>query len=158
MAGLSLRCRDCGALLKSVEEAQEHAELTSHSNFAKSTEAVLNLVCNSCSNPCQSRIADLLLSYFRFSPSAKLDSEMEETGESPRCRSEGLVTEYLVATFGDYFTDVKLRGLPFARKRVDGAEPEQAVVDPPNGTSSISRSGVSSEGSRGRDTRDQNSC
>ncbi|KAG9438859.1 hypothetical protein H6P81_021157 [Aristolochia fimbriata] len=43
-----------------------------------------------------------------------------------------------------------------ARKaRVAGAEPEQAVVDP--GTSSISRSGVSSEGSRGRDTRDQNS-
>jgi len=42
--------------------------------------------------------------------------------------------------------------------RVAGAEPEQASVDPPSGRSSISRSGVSSEGSRGRDTRDQNSC
>ncbi|KAJ4968239.1 hypothetical protein NE237_014940 [Protea cynaroides] len=55
MAGLSLRCGDCGALLKSVEEAQEHAELTSHSNFAESTEAVLNLVCNSCGKPCRSK-------------------------------------------------------------------------------------------------------
>ncbi|KAJ4953876.1 hypothetical protein NE237_030708 [Protea cynaroides] len=87
MAGLSLRCGDCGTLLKSVEEAQEHAELTSHSNFTKSTEAILNLVCNSCGNPCRSRIADLLLSCFRFSPSAKLDSETEETGGCPRCDS-----------------------------------------------------------------------
>ncbi|XVF37986.1 hypothetical protein REPUB_Repub20aG0058700 [Reevesia pubescens] len=43
MAGVSLKCGDCGALLKSVEEAQEHAELNSHSNFSESTEAVLNL-------------------------------------------------------------------------------------------------------------------
>uniref|UniRef100_A0A803Q171 UBA domain-containing protein n=1 Tax=Cannabis sativa TaxID=3483 RepID=A0A803Q171_CANSA len=43
MAGVSLQCGDCGALLRSVEEAQQHAELTSHSNFAESTEPVLNL-------------------------------------------------------------------------------------------------------------------
>ncbi|XP_065009278.1 uncharacterized protein LOC135639451 [Musa acuminata AAA Group] len=55
MAGLSLRCGDCGALLKSVEEAQEHAELTKHSNFSESTEAVLNLVCATCGKPCRSR-------------------------------------------------------------------------------------------------------
>ncbi|WZZ11608.1 hypothetical protein YC2023_097529 [Brassica napus] len=55
MAGVSLKCGDCGALLKSVEEAQEHAELTSHSNFAESTEAVLNLVCTTCSKPCRSK-------------------------------------------------------------------------------------------------------
>ncbi|CAN6890314.1 unnamed protein product [Brassica oleracea] len=55
MAGVSLECGDCGALLKSVEEAQEHAELTSHSNFAESTEAVLNLVCTTCSKPCRSK-------------------------------------------------------------------------------------------------------
>ncbi|CAN8294801.1 unnamed protein product, partial [Cochlearia groenlandica] len=55
MAGVSLMCGDCGALLKSVEEAQEHAELTSHSNFAESTEAVLNLVCTTCSKPCLSK-------------------------------------------------------------------------------------------------------
>ncbi|KAF8402109.1 hypothetical protein HHK36_013061 [Tetracentron sinense] len=55
MAGLSLQCGDCGTLLKSVEEAQEHAELTSHSNFAESTEAVLNLICSSCGKPCRSK-------------------------------------------------------------------------------------------------------
>ncbi|KAA3484052.1 vicilin-like seed storage protein [Gossypium australe] len=56
MAGVSLKCGDCGALLKSVEEAQEHAELTSHSNFSESTEAVLNLVCSSCGKPCRSKV------------------------------------------------------------------------------------------------------
>ncbi|PPS09149.1 hypothetical protein GOBAR_AA11501 [Gossypium barbadense] len=60
MAGVSLKCGDCGALLKSVEEAQEHAELTSHSNFSESTEAVLNLVCSSCGKPCRSKI-DLVI-------------------------------------------------------------------------------------------------
>ncbi|KAI3932828.1 hypothetical protein MKX01_031810 [Papaver californicum] len=55
MAGLSLQCGDCGVLLKSVEEAQEHAELTSHSNFAESTDAVLNLVCSTCRKPCRSK-------------------------------------------------------------------------------------------------------
>ncbi|PQQ09325.1 vicilin-like seed storage protein [Prunus yedoensis var. nudiflora] len=55
MAGVSLKCGDCGALLKSVEEAQEHAELTSHSNFSESTEAVLNLVCSTCGKPCRSK-------------------------------------------------------------------------------------------------------
>ncbi|KAG1370107.1 chromatin assembly factor 1 subunit A-B [Cocos nucifera] len=55
MAGLSLRCGDCGAHLKSVEEAQEHAELTTHTNFSESTEAVLNLVCTACGKPCRSK-------------------------------------------------------------------------------------------------------
>lgn len=41
--------------MKSVEEAQEHAELTSHANFAESTEPVLNLVCSSCGKPCRSK-------------------------------------------------------------------------------------------------------
>ncbi|PIN11745.1 putative ubiquitin regulatory protein [Handroanthus impetiginosus] len=55
MAGVSLKCGDCGTLLKSVEEAQEHAELTKHSNFSESTEAVLNLVCSDCGKPCRSK-------------------------------------------------------------------------------------------------------
>ncbi|GLT73212.1 hypothetical protein SLA2020_450850 [Shorea laevis] len=55
MAGVSLKCGDCGALLRSVEEAQEHAELTSHNNFSESTEAVLNLVCSTCAKPCRSK-------------------------------------------------------------------------------------------------------
>ena len=55
MAGVSLKCGDCGALLRTVEEAQEHAELTSHSNFSESTEPVLNLICTACSKPCRSK-------------------------------------------------------------------------------------------------------
>ncbi|KAL9411338.1 hypothetical protein AB3S75_045018 [Citrus x aurantiifolia] len=55
MAGVSLKCGDCGALLRSVQEAQDHAELTSHSNFSESTEAVLNLVCATCGKPCRSK-------------------------------------------------------------------------------------------------------
>lgn len=38
-----------------MEEAQQHAELTSHSNFSESTEPVLNLVCSSCAKPCRSK-------------------------------------------------------------------------------------------------------
>ncbi|KAK9068721.1 hypothetical protein SSX86_012836 [Deinandra increscens subsp. villosa] len=55
MAGVSLKCGDCGTLLKSVEEAQEHAELTKHTDFSESTEAVLNLVCSTCGKPCRSK-------------------------------------------------------------------------------------------------------
>lgn len=38
---LSLECGDCKVQLRSVEEAQEHAELTGHANFQESTEAVI---------------------------------------------------------------------------------------------------------------------
>ncbi|KAF8689517.1 hypothetical protein HU200_041846 [Digitaria exilis] len=55
MAGLSLRCGDCGTQLRSVEEAQAHAEATNHANFVESTEAVLNLVCSDCGKPCRSQ-------------------------------------------------------------------------------------------------------
>uniref|UniRef100_A0A0D9YSM8 UBA domain-containing protein n=1 Tax=Oryza glumipatula TaxID=40148 RepID=A0A0D9YSM8_9ORYZ len=55
MVGLSLRCGDCGVLLRSVEEAQAHAEATNHANFSESTEAVLNLVCAACGKPCRSQ-------------------------------------------------------------------------------------------------------
>ncbi|XP_049398379.1 uncharacterized protein LOC125862372 [Solanum stenotomum] len=55
MSGVSLQCGDCGTLFKSVEEAQEHAEVTSHANFSESTEAVLNLVCTACGKPCRSK-------------------------------------------------------------------------------------------------------
>ncbi|KAI4981171.1 hypothetical protein ZWY2020_021656 [Hordeum vulgare] len=34
--------------------AAAHAEATSHTNFAESTEAVLNLVCADCGKPCRS--------------------------------------------------------------------------------------------------------
>jgi hypothetical protein len=45
--------------LKSVEEAQQHAELTSHSNFSESTEAVLTLLCSTCGKPCRSQTVSL---------------------------------------------------------------------------------------------------
>ncbi|KAE8818186.1 F-box protein [Hordeum vulgare] len=35
--------------------AAAHAEATSHTNFAESTEAVLNLVCADCGKPCRSQ-------------------------------------------------------------------------------------------------------
>ncbi|CAI9117703.1 OLC1v1019158C2 [Oldenlandia corymbosa var. corymbosa] len=54
MAGKSLMCNDCGARLKSVEEAQEHAELTKHTNFAESDEPILSLVCTACGKSCRS--------------------------------------------------------------------------------------------------------
>lgn len=63
MAGVSLKCGDCGALLRSVQEAQEHAELTSHSNFSESTEAVLNLVCATCGKPCRSKTVPFSLPF-----------------------------------------------------------------------------------------------
>ncbi|KAI6688360.1 hypothetical protein NL676_025188 [Syzygium grande] len=55
MADVSLKCGDCGTLLKFVEEAQGHSELTYHSNFSESTEAVLNLVYSSCGSPADPR-------------------------------------------------------------------------------------------------------
>ncbi|CAL1401869.1 unnamed protein product [Linum trigynum] len=55
MVGVSMKCGDCGTLLKSVEEAQGHAELTSRSNFSDSTKVVLNLVCSACGKPCRSK-------------------------------------------------------------------------------------------------------
>lgn len=37
---LSLVCGQCGVQLKSVKEAQEHGDLTGHSQFEESTEPV----------------------------------------------------------------------------------------------------------------------
>ncbi|KAK9008570.1 hypothetical protein V6N11_075459 [Hibiscus sabdariffa] len=66
--GIILKPGDCGTLLESVEEAQEHAELTFHSNFSQSTKVVLNPVCTSgdiagdeedMDDPEKDRVADL---------------------------------------------------------------------------------------------------
>jgi hypothetical protein len=46
MAGLSLQCAACKAQFRSVEEAQEHAELTKHADFEESTVPVR--VCYCC--------------------------------------------------------------------------------------------------------------
>ena len=54
MPALSLKCNTCGVQLKSVAEAQQHGEASGHSDFAESTEAVLNLTCVTCGKPCRS--------------------------------------------------------------------------------------------------------
>lgn len=41
---LSLVCKDCNAMLKSVAEAQTHNEVTGHTNFEESTEPVRDLM------------------------------------------------------------------------------------------------------------------
>lgn len=55
MAALSLTCKQCNASLKSVKEAQEHGEVTGHSQFEESTEPVLNLQCTICGKPCRTQ-------------------------------------------------------------------------------------------------------
>ncbi|KAG6419997.1 hypothetical protein SASPL_116511 [Salvia splendens] len=107
MAGFSLKCGDCGTLLKSVEEAQEHAELTKHANFVESTEAVLNLVCADCGKPCRSKTESDLhtkrTGHTEFvdktseaakpisleAPKPKDDVEMEEAGGGSSTQQEG---------------------------------------------------------------------
>ncbi|XP_075512102.1 uncharacterized protein LOC142547615 [Primulina tabacum] len=109
MAGVSLMCGDCGTLLKSVEEAQEHAELTKHTNFSESTEAVLNLVCSACGKPCRSKTDSDLhtkrTGHTEFvdrtsestkpisleSPKPQKDVEMEETGDGSGTQQEEMV-------------------------------------------------------------------
>lgn len=66
MSGVSLRCGDCGTLFKSVAEAQEHAEVTSHANFSESTEAVLNLVCTACGKPCRSKTVNKIAPFVDY--------------------------------------------------------------------------------------------
>lgn len=53
--GLSLVCNQCNTQLRSAKEAQDHAEISGHTNFSESTEAVLNLVCTVCGKPCRSK-------------------------------------------------------------------------------------------------------
>ncbi|KAI3459675.1 hypothetical protein Pfo_016338 [Paulownia fortunei] len=109
MAGVSLKCGDCGTLLKSVEEAQEHAELTKHSNFVESTEAVLNLICSDCGKPCRSKTESDLhtkrTGHTEFvdktseaakpisleAPKPKDDVEMEEAGDGSSTQQEEMV-------------------------------------------------------------------
>ncbi len=40
MSALSLVCGQCGLQLKSVKEAQEHGEMSGHTQFEESTEPV----------------------------------------------------------------------------------------------------------------------
>lgn len=50
-----MTCGICHTHLRTVEEAQEHAELTGHTDFSESTQPVLNLVCRTCGKPCRTK-------------------------------------------------------------------------------------------------------
>ncbi|KAL3506416.1 hypothetical protein ACH5RR_031798 [Cinchona calisaya] len=96
MAGVSLKCGDCGILLKSVEEAQEHAELTKHSSFSESTDPVLNLVCSSCGKPCRSKTESDLHTK-RTGHSEFVDKTLESTApislEAPKVKEDVIMEE-----------------------------------------------------------------
>lgn len=47
-AAKSYVCNECGLQLRSIKEAQDHGEVSGHSDFAESEEAVLTLVCEEC--------------------------------------------------------------------------------------------------------------
>ena len=48
---VSLKCGQCGVLLRNVAEAQNHNELTGHSQFEESTEQLVLKVCKTCGKP-----------------------------------------------------------------------------------------------------------
>ncbi|KAA0033311.1 chromatin assembly factor 1 subunit A [Cucumis melo var. makuwa] len=128
MAGLSLQCGDCGALFKSVEEAQQHAELTSHSNFSESTEAVLNLVCTACGKPCRSKtesdlhtkrtghteFADKTLEAAKpiSLEARKVDVEAEDGGDASASKSEEMVVPEVNKNI---LEELEAMGFPTAR-------------------------------------------
>ena len=80
----SLKCNDCNLLLRSVKEAQDHADATGHSNFAETTVAIKTLVCTDCGKPCRTAAEQHLhtrhtghTSFVEKSHSATLNTEAE---------------------------------------------------------------------------------
>ncbi|XP_031110490.1 UBX domain-containing protein 1 [Ipomoea triloba] len=135
MAGVSLQCGDCGALLKSVEEAQEHAELTKHTNFSESTEPILNLVCTTCGKPCRSKTesdlhtkrtghsefqdktAESLKPISLEAPKPKIDDDGDDQmGEAGDGSSSGQQEEMVVPEVDqNLLTELEAMGFPKAR-------------------------------------------
>ena len=50
----SLKCNQCQVKLRSVQEAQDHAEATGHVDFAEDVEAVRQIRCKECGKICRS--------------------------------------------------------------------------------------------------------
>ena len=59
MSALSLVCGQCGLQLKSVKEAQEHGELSGHTQFEESTEPV-SIAVQRLASPCMHRTMHFL--------------------------------------------------------------------------------------------------
>eukprot|EP00742_Colponemidia_sp_Colp-10_P001520 GILJ01001631.1.p1 GENE.GILJ01001631.1~~GILJ01001631.1.p1 ORF type:complete len:446 (+),score=90.43 GILJ01001631.1:48-1340(+) len=53
----ALKCADCGKLLRTAAEAQDHAEAFGHANFAETAEEIVAQVCTECGKPCESQTA-----------------------------------------------------------------------------------------------------
>jgi UBX domain-containing protein 1/4 len=61
---VSLKCVTCGVLLKSVQEAQTHGEITGHSDFSESTEIIKTMRCTACGKRCRNEQEQKLHSNF----------------------------------------------------------------------------------------------
>eukprot|EP00798_Chlamydomonas_sp_ICE-L_P018532 gene18531-25038_t len=80
----SLTCKDCSKLLASVKEAQDHAEVSGHSNFEETTEAIKIVMCTSCGKPCRTEAEQQLHS--RANPGH--DTFVEKTDEAAVLETE----------------------------------------------------------------------
>ncbi len=116
---MSLKCNVCGVQLRSVAEAQSHGEATGHSDFAESTEAVLNLTCVACGKPCRSETEKDIHSK-RTGHTEFVDKTNEQTAR--------VDTEGEMKAIGD---EMKAElGLPIAPKKSSaGDEAETMDVD-----------------------------
>jgi transcription initiation factor TFIIIB Brf1 subunit/transcription initiation factor TFIIB len=79
----SLVCKDCSTFLRSVKEAQDHADATGHTNFEESVEAVKRLVCTDCGKVCKTKTEQDL--HTKRTGHAQFQ---DKTGEAPSINTE----------------------------------------------------------------------
>lgn len=79
----SLVCKDCNTFLRSVKEAQDHADATGHTNFEESVEAVKRLVCTDCGKVCKTQTEQDL--HTKRTGHAQFQ---DKTGEAPTINTE----------------------------------------------------------------------
>jgi UBX domain-containing protein 1/4 len=79
----SLVCKDCNTFLRSVKEAQDHADATGHTNFEESVEAVKRLICSDCGKVCRTQTEQDL--HTKRTGHANFQ---DKTGEAPAINTE----------------------------------------------------------------------
>jgi uncharacterized UBP type Zn finger protein len=79
----SLVCKDCNTFLRSVKEAQDHADATGHTNFEESVEAVKQLLCTECGKVCRTQVEQDL--HTKRTGHANFS---DKTGEAPTINTE----------------------------------------------------------------------
>ena len=92
----SLVCGDCNTLLRSVKEAQDHADATGHTNFEESVEAVQRLVCTECGKVCRNQTEQDL-----HTKRTGHTSFQDKTGEAPAINTEVEMAEARGELVGD---------------------------------------------------------